>query len=189
MLDGSGILLAAMVKLNKARMGPLERFKQLIEEYNKGLDADTFFAKLLSFTQELSAEEKRGVSEQLTEEELAVFDILMKPEIEMTPADKKKSEGGRSAVATNPQAGQVGAGLAEETADAGGRVLHGQDGARRPTPDFHAGTVPREVRRGVSTRLRQLSWGRGKHLRVGINRLTLGRIQDERLDEQSQRSP
>jgi hypothetical protein len=63
--------------------------KKLIEEYNKGLDVDLFFAKLMAFTKELSEEEKRGVSEQLTEEELSVFDILMKPEIEMTAADKK----------------------------------------------------------------------------------------------------
>ena len=44
----------------------------------------------MTFAKELSEEEKRGVTEQLTEEELAVFDILMKPEIEMTAADKKK---------------------------------------------------------------------------------------------------
>jgi len=82
--------LTAMVQLNKTRTDLLEKFKKLIEEYNKGLDVDTFFAKLLSFTKELSEEEKRGVSEQLTEEELAVFDILMKPELEMTAADKKQ---------------------------------------------------------------------------------------------------
>ena len=82
--------LTAMVGLNKTRTDLLEKFKKLIEEYNKGLDVDTFFAKLLSFTKELSEEEKRGVSEQLSEEELAVFDILMKPELEMTAADKKQ---------------------------------------------------------------------------------------------------
>jgi len=54
------------------------------------MDVDTFFAKLVAFTQDLSDEDKRGVSEQLTEEELAVFDILTKPEIEMTSAEKKQ---------------------------------------------------------------------------------------------------
>jgi len=54
----------------------LEKFKKLIEEYNKGLDVDGFFAKLTDFVKELSDEEKRGVSEQLSEEELALFDIL-----------------------------------------------------------------------------------------------------------------
>lgn len=84
--------LTAMVQLNKTRTDLLEKFKKLIEEYNRGLDVDTFFAKLLSFTQELSEEEKRGVSEQLTEEELAIFDILMKPEIDMTAGDKKQAK-------------------------------------------------------------------------------------------------
>jgi len=35
----------------------------------------------VAFTQDLSDEDKRGLSEQLTEEELAVFDILTKPEM------------------------------------------------------------------------------------------------------------
>ena len=39
---------------------------------------------------ELSEEEKRGVSEQLSEEELALFDILTKPEIEMTAKEKEE---------------------------------------------------------------------------------------------------
>lgn len=68
----------------------MEKFKQLIEEYNQGLDVESFFTKLIVFTKELSEEDKRGVSEQLTEEELAVFDILMKPEIELTAGDRKQ---------------------------------------------------------------------------------------------------
>ena len=82
--------LAVMVQSNKTRTDLLEKFKKLIEDYNKGMDVDTFFAKLVAFTQDLSDEDKRGVSEQLTEEELAVFDILTKPEIEMTSAEKKQ---------------------------------------------------------------------------------------------------
>lgn len=62
----------------------LEKFKKLIDEYNKGLDVDGFFAKLTDFVKELSTEEQRGVSEQLSEEELALFDILTKPEIDMS---------------------------------------------------------------------------------------------------------
>ena len=62
-----------MVQLNKTRTDLLEKFKKLIDEYNKGLDVEGFFAKLTDFVKELSAEEKRGVSEQLSEEELALF--------------------------------------------------------------------------------------------------------------------
>ncbi len=62
-----------MVTLNKTRTDFLEKFKKLIDEYNKGLDVDGFFAKLTDFVKELSAEEQRGVANQLTEEELALL--------------------------------------------------------------------------------------------------------------------
>lgn len=81
--------LTQMVQLNKTRMDLLEKFKKLIDEYNKGLDVESFFAKLMAFTKELSEEDKRKVAEQLTEEELAIFDILMKPELDVTAADRK----------------------------------------------------------------------------------------------------
>jgi type I restriction enzyme, R subunit len=85
-----GDKLQSMVKLNKTRTDLLEKFKKLIDEYNKGLDVDGFFAKLVTFVKELSEEEQRGVSEKLSEEELALFDILTKPELDMT--DKEKEE-------------------------------------------------------------------------------------------------
>jgi type I restriction enzyme R subunit len=81
--------LADMVLRNKTRADLVEKFKKLIEEYNNGLDVETFFAKLMAFAKELNTEDKRGVSEQLTEEELAVFDLLTRPEIEMTAAERK----------------------------------------------------------------------------------------------------
>ena len=85
-----GAKLQNMVQLNKTRTDLMEKFKQLIDEYNKGLDVEGFFAKLVTFVQDLSAEEQRGVSEQLTEEELALFDILTKPEIDMTAKEKEE---------------------------------------------------------------------------------------------------
>lgn len=85
-----GKKLTQMVQLNKTRTDLLEKFKKLIEEYNKGLDVESFFTKLVTFAKELGEEDRRGVSEQLTEEELAVFDILMKPELEMTAKDRKE---------------------------------------------------------------------------------------------------
>lgn len=66
----------------------LEKFKKLIEEYNKGMNIDGFFEDLLGFVRELSQEDQRAVSEQLNEEELAIFDILTKPELEMTKKEK-----------------------------------------------------------------------------------------------------
>ncbi len=77
-----------MVSLNRTRTDLMEKFKKLIDEYNSGLDVDGFFAKLVTFVDELTEEEDRGVAEQLSEEELALFDILTKPEFDMTDTEK-----------------------------------------------------------------------------------------------------
>jgi type I restriction enzyme, R subunit len=82
--------LQQMVQFNKSRIDLLEKFKQLIEEYNKGLDVDGFFEKLVNFVKELSEEDRRGVAEQLNEEELAIFDILTKPTPDLPPKEKKE---------------------------------------------------------------------------------------------------
>ena len=79
------VKLAQMVKLNKTRMDFLEEFQKMIDEYNAGSsNAEAFFAKLMAFTKKLNQEDKRGIAEQLTEEELVIFDLLTKPEIALT---------------------------------------------------------------------------------------------------------
>lgn len=83
--------LIAMVRLNHTRMDFLERFQAMIDAYNSGsLNAEEFFQQLLVFAQSLNEEEKRGLGEQLNEEELALFDLLTKPQIEMSDADRDK---------------------------------------------------------------------------------------------------
>ena len=77
--------LALMVKLNRTRIDFLEEFQKMIDEYNAGSsNVETFFAKLTVFTKKLSDEEKRGIAEQLTEEELVIFDLLTKPNMTLT---------------------------------------------------------------------------------------------------------
>ncbi|MBI4682785.1 MAG: type I restriction endonuclease subunit R [Nitrospirae bacterium] len=71
--------LNSMVRLNRARINYLEKFQQLIDEYNSGaINVEIFFERLMAFMKDLNDEEKRGVSENLTEEELAIFDLLKK---------------------------------------------------------------------------------------------------------------
>jgi type I restriction enzyme R subunit len=83
--------LAQMVKLNRTRIDFLEEFQKMIDEYNSGAaNVETFFAKLMAFTKRLDTEEKRGIAEQLTEEELVLFDLLTKPEVVMTKAEEVK---------------------------------------------------------------------------------------------------
>ena len=63
----------------------------MIDAYNAGsLNAEEFFQQLVAFAQSLNEEEQRGVGEQLNEEELALFDLLTKPQIELSDADRDK---------------------------------------------------------------------------------------------------
>lgn len=74
-----------MVRLNRMRIDYLEKFQKLIEEYNAGSkNIEELFRELMQLAGELNEEEKRGVREQLTEEELALFDILTKPDPKLT---------------------------------------------------------------------------------------------------------
>jgi len=77
--------LARMIKLNRTRIDFLEEFQKMIDEYNSGaMNVQVFFDKLLVFAKRLDAEDKRGLAEQLTEEELVIFDLLTKPEIALS---------------------------------------------------------------------------------------------------------
>ena len=63
-----------MVKLNSTRMDFLEEFQKIVDEYNAGAaNVESFFAKLMAFTKKLDEEEKRGIAENLTEEELVLL--------------------------------------------------------------------------------------------------------------------
>ena len=74
------VKLQRMVRLNKSRMDYLETFERLIDEYNAGSkNVETFFEELVRFAQALDREEQRAVAEGLSEEELALFDILTRP--------------------------------------------------------------------------------------------------------------
>jgi type I restriction enzyme R subunit len=82
--------LGQMVRLNKTRMNFLEEFQKMIDDYNSGAaNIETFFARLMAFTKKLSDEEKRGIAEQLTEEELAIFDLLIKPQVTLTKTEER----------------------------------------------------------------------------------------------------
>jgi type I restriction enzyme R subunit len=85
------VKVAKMVQLNKTRMNFLEEFQRMIDEYNSGAtNIETFFARLMAFMQKLSEEDKRAISEELTEEELTIFDLLTKPEVTLTKAEERE---------------------------------------------------------------------------------------------------
>lgn len=68
-----------MVILNKSRKELLERFQKLIEDYNFGaINVELFFIELMDLAKELNEEEKRHIKKGLSEEELALFDLIYK---------------------------------------------------------------------------------------------------------------
>ena len=73
--------LSSMLKLNDMRKHFQEKFEQIIEDYNNGkLTMEQMYVQLVALTNQLTEEEKRHLDENLSEEELAILDILTKPE-------------------------------------------------------------------------------------------------------------
>jgi len=83
--------LLALIALNRSRMDYMAQFQKMIDEYNAGsANVEQIFQQLVDFAQMLNDEEKRGLREGLSEEELAIFDILMKPAPEMKETEVKE---------------------------------------------------------------------------------------------------
>jgi type I restriction enzyme R subunit len=82
--------LQRLVRLNRTRVDYLEKFQHMIEEYNSGaINIEEFFKRLMTLAKELTEEEQRNIKESLTEEELTIFDLLTKPEMELTAKERK----------------------------------------------------------------------------------------------------
>ena len=80
-----------MAKANPTRQHLVERLEKLVADYNAGsVDAEQFFAALKAFIGEMNEEEQRAVREGLTEEELAIFDLLTNPEPKLTKTEEQE---------------------------------------------------------------------------------------------------
>jgi len=83
--------LQRMVRRNRTRIDYRERFQQLIDAYNEGAaNVEAYFERLVEFTEQLREEEQRHIRENLSEEELAVFDILTRPDPGLTEEEKRE---------------------------------------------------------------------------------------------------
>jgi type I restriction enzyme R subunit len=83
--------LRRMVRLNRTRMDYYQKFQELIDEYNAGAkNVDAFYAELISLAQDLTEEEQRGIAENLTEEELALFDLLTQPDPKLSRKEQEQ---------------------------------------------------------------------------------------------------
>jgi type I restriction enzyme, R subunit len=87
--------LAQMLQLNHSRADFAEKFQKLIDAYNAGSkNIETLFKEMVDFVGELNEEDRRAVAEGLTEEELALFDILTKPEPKLTKKEEAEVKAG-----------------------------------------------------------------------------------------------
>jgi type I restriction enzyme, R subunit len=74
---------------NPTRYELVQRIEDLIAEYNAGsVNIDEYLRRLIELSKTLTDEEQRAVTEGLTEEELAVFDLLTNPEPTLTDAER-----------------------------------------------------------------------------------------------------
>jgi type I restriction enzyme, R subunit len=74
---------------NPTRYDLVQRIEELIAEYNAGsINIDEYLRRLIELSKTLTDEEQRAVAEGLTDEELAVFDLLTKPEPALTDAQR-----------------------------------------------------------------------------------------------------
>jgi type I restriction enzyme, R subunit len=81
--------LEKMIELNPTRADFREKFEEMIEAYNNGSrNIEDLFNELVALGLSLSEEQKRHVRENMSEEELVVFDILLKPAPELTTEEK-----------------------------------------------------------------------------------------------------
>lgn len=81
--------LEKLIRLNRTRTDFAEKFEELIESYNSGSrNIEELFRELMTFSRSLGEEQQRHVRENLSEEELVIFDILTRPAPEMSPEER-----------------------------------------------------------------------------------------------------
>ena len=78
----------AAARQNPTRYDLVERIEALIADYNAGsVNIDEYLRRLIELSKTLAEEERRAAREGLSEEELAIFDLLTKPDPVLSPAD------------------------------------------------------------------------------------------------------
>lgn len=81
--------LEKLIQFNRTRADFAEKFEELIESYNAGSRSiEELFEELLKFSNSLNDEEQRHVRENMSEEELVIFDILTRPAPELSTEER-----------------------------------------------------------------------------------------------------
>ena len=85
--------LAEMLARNPSRMDYQQKYEEIVADYNREKDRVTVeetFRRLMELMEELDAEQRRAVEEGLTEDELALFDLLKKEDLGKAARERVK---------------------------------------------------------------------------------------------------
>ncbi len=83
--------LDKLIRMNRTRTDYLAKFEELIESYNAGSrNIEELFKELLDLSRSLNQEQERHVRENVSEEELTVFDILTRPAPELSAEEQNE---------------------------------------------------------------------------------------------------
>ena len=81
--------LDKLIQLNRTRADFGEKFEALIESYNAGSRSiEELFEELVKLSSNLNSEQQRHLRENLSEEELVIFDILTRPAPELSAEER-----------------------------------------------------------------------------------------------------
>ncbi|HQR60314.1 MAG TPA: DUF3387 domain-containing protein, partial [Methylophilaceae bacterium] len=81
--------LEKMIQFNRTRADFAEKFEALIESYNAGSRSiEELFDELVKLSNSLNDEQERHVRENMSEEELVIFDILTRPAPELSAEER-----------------------------------------------------------------------------------------------------
>ncbi len=79
-----------MVQQNPTRRHLADRFEELVTAYNaNSMDVERFFEELKKLIADMDEEGRRAAREEISEEELTIFDLLTKPEPKLTRAQEQ----------------------------------------------------------------------------------------------------
>lgn len=83
--------LQRLIRRNRSRVSYQREFQRMIDAYNAGSsNVETFFDQLVDLAQRLNEEEQRHIREELSEEQLAIFDILTRPDMHLTAKQERQ---------------------------------------------------------------------------------------------------
>ena len=85
--------VAQMLALNPMRMDYQQKYEEIVADYNREKDRVTVeetFRRLMELMEELDAEQRRAVEEGLSEDELALFDLLKKEDLGRASRERVK---------------------------------------------------------------------------------------------------